>query len=60
MAYTLILPEFFPILDKDPMDTIRIRGARTYNLKNIDLDPPRDRLIVPAGTSGSGKSSFGW
>nr|VFK66973.1 MAG: Excinuclease ABC subunit A [Candidatus Kentron sp. UNK]VFK72471.1 MAG: Excinuclease ABC subunit A [Candidatus Kentron sp. UNK] len=40
------------------MDTIRIRGARTHNLKNVDLDLPRDRLIVLTGISGSGKSSL--
>ncbi|SFF58553.1 Excinuclease ABC subunit A [Fontimonas thermophila] len=40
------------------MDTIRIRGARTHNLKNISLDLPRDRLIVITGLSGSGKSSL--
>ncbi|MBN8728567.1 MAG: excinuclease ABC subunit UvrA [Xanthomonadales bacterium] len=40
------------------METIRIRGARTHNLKNIDLDLPRDRLIVITGLSGSGKSSL--
>jgi excinuclease ABC subunit A len=40
------------------MHTIRIRGARTHNLKNIDLDLPRDRLIVLTGLSGSGKSSL--
>ncbi len=40
------------------LDTIRIRGARTHNLKNIDLDLPRDRLIVITGLSGSGKSSL--
>ncbi len=40
------------------MDTIRIRGARTHNLQNIDLDLPRDRLIVITGLSGSGKSSL--
>ena len=40
------------------MDTIRLRGARTHNLKNIDLDLPRDRLIVITGLSGSGKSSL--
>ncbi|SBT09864.1 excinuclease ABC subunit A [Candidatus Accumulibacter aalborgensis] len=38
--------------------TIRIRGARTHNLKNIDLDLPRNRLIVITGLSGSGKSSL--
>ncbi len=40
------------------MQYIRIRGARTHNLKNIDLDLPRDRLIVITGLSGSGKSSL--
>ena len=40
------------------MDTIQIRGARTHNLKNIDIDIPRDRLIVITGLSGSGKSSL--
>src|SRR5512137_3038575 len=40
------------------METIRIRGARTHNLKNIDLDLPRDQLIIITGLSGSGKSSL--
>ncbi len=40
------------------MDTIRIRGARTHNLRGVDLDLPRDRLIVITGLSGSGKSSL--
>jgi len=40
------------------MDVIRIRGARTHNLQGIDLDLPRDRLIVVTGLSGSGKSSL--
>jgi excinuclease ABC subunit A len=40
------------------MDTIRIRGARTHNLQNLDVDLPRDRLIVITGLSGSGKSSL--
>ncbi len=41
-----------------PENTIRIRGARQHNLKNIDLELPRDRLIVFTGVSGSGKSSL--
>jgi excinuclease ABC subunit A len=40
------------------MDTIKIRGARTHNLKNISLDLPRNKLIVITGLSGSGKSSL--
>lgn len=39
-------------------DTLMIRGARAHNLKGIDLDLPRDRLIVLTGLSGSGKSSL--
>ncbi|NET63168.1 MAG: excinuclease ABC subunit UvrA [Moorea sp. SIO1G6] len=39
-------------------NTIRIRGARQHNLKNIDLELPRDRIIVFTGVSGSGKSSL--
>ena len=37
---------------------IRVKGARVNNLKNVDLDIPRDRLIVITGLSGSGKSSL--
>jgi excinuclease ABC subunit A len=40
------------------MSPIRIRGVRTHNLRNIDLDLPRDKLIVFTGLSGSGKSSL--
>jgi len=40
------------------MDILRIRGARTHNLKNVDVDLPRDKLIVITGLSGSGKSSL--
>ena len=42
----------------DGMEQIRIRGARTHNLKNISLDLPRHRLVVITGLSGSGKSSL--
>ena len=37
---------------------IRIRGARTHNLKNVNLDIPRDKFVVITGLSGSGKSSL--
>ncbi|AHN75340.1 ABC-ATPase UvrA [Pandoraea pnomenusa] len=40
------------------METIRIRGARTHNLKNVNLDLPRHQLVVITGLSGSGKSSL--
>jgi excinuclease ABC subunit A len=40
------------------MDYIRVRGARTHNLKNINVDLPRNRLVVVTGLSGSGKSSL--
>ncbi len=46
------------VLEGNYMDTIHVRGARTHNLKNIDLDIPRDKLVVITGLSGSGKSSL--
>ena len=39
-------------------EMIRIRGAREHNLKNIDVDLPRNKLVVLTGLSGSGKSSL--
>src|SRR5262245_41101155 len=39
-------------------DLIHVRGARVHNLQNIDLDLPRDRMVVITGPSGSGKSSL--
>lgn len=47
-----------PLSSSNNQNTIRIRGARQHNLKNIDLELPRDRLIVFTGVSGSGKSSL--
>lgn len=56
------MSEFVNLSDPLPTasneNTIRIRGARQHNLKNIDLELPRDRLIVFTGVSGSGKSSL--
>ncbi|MEQ3652974.1 MAG: hypothetical protein ABNH33_06585, partial [Glaciecola sp.] len=40
------------------MDKIEVRGARTHNLKNINIELPRDKLVVITGLSGSGKSSL--
>ena len=40
------------------MDFIKVRGARTHNLKNIDIDIPKNKFIVITGLSGSGKSSL--
>jgi len=42
----------------DPARSIRVRGAREHNLKSLDVDIPRDRLVVVTGLSGSGKSSL--
>jgi excinuclease ABC subunit A len=47
-----------PKLTHDQSNMIRIRGARQHNLKNVDLEIPRDKLIVFTGVSGSGKSSL--
>ncbi len=42
----------------DKHNFIRVRGARQHNLKNIDIDIPREKLVVMTGLSGSGKSSL--
>jgi excinuclease ABC subunit A len=42
----------------DPLRSIRVRGAREHNLKGVDVEIPRDRLVVVTGLSGSGKSSL--
>jgi excinuclease ABC subunit A len=54
------LPAAMPPDAKPPPETpaIRVRGARTHNLKNIDLDIPKHALVVITGLSGSGKSSL--
>ena len=44
--------------ERRTLSSIAVRGARTHNLKNVDLDIPRDKLVVITGLSGSGKSSL--
>ncbi|HZZ74102.1 MAG TPA: excinuclease ABC subunit UvrA [Pirellulales bacterium] len=62
-APTSLPPPVQPVLPSEaprplPDDMIRVRGARVHNLNNIDLDIPRDQLVVITGVSGSGKSSL--
>jgi excinuclease ABC subunit A len=58
LDHTPCLNGHVPHAHDNSQNTIRIRGARQHNLKNIDLELPRDRLIVFTGVSGSGKSSL--
>ncbi|MEI8129924.1 MAG: excinuclease ABC subunit UvrA [bacterium] len=44
--------------DKEHQNWIRVRGAKTHNLKNVDVDMPRDKMVAVTGMSGSGKSSL--
>ena len=60
-SYAFPLARAGPLAEDLPpmaMESIRIRGARTHNLKNFDLELPREKLIVITGLSGSGKSSL--
>ena len=43
---------------RSELDAIRVRGAREHNLKSVDVDLPKRRLVVITGVSGSGKSSL--
>src|ERR1044072_2136677 len=54
----LPLPNSHFLLPRTMHDKIKIKGAREHNLKNINLEIPRDKLVVFTGLSGSGKSSL--
>ena len=56
MSVFLLTQDYFWIMDENKY--IKIRGAREHNLKNIDIDIPRRKMVVLTGLSGSGKSSL--
>ncbi len=60
MSMDVQQPDLLPanVLDKDPRAYIIIKGARTHNLRNINVAIPRNKLVVVTGVSGSGKSSI--